>query len=85
MTTALRLATITLLLSVGCAQAQAPVELRVALVIGNAVYATAPLLNPANDARAMGDVLKGKNGVGMLYYAGHGLQLDWHKEVAPLV
>ena len=66
----------------------------------------APLLNPANDAKAVGEVLKGmgfavievrdaskaqmeaalgrarealkgKNGVGMLYYAGHGLQLDW--------
>ena len=113
MTTALRRATIALLLSVGCAQAQAPVDLRVALVIGNAAYATAPLLNPANDARAMGEALramgftvieardaskaqmqqaltqagaalKGGNGVGMLYYAGHGLQLDWHNYMVPV-
>ena len=88
------------------AQAQAPGDIRVALVIGNSAYANANLLaNPANDAKAMGDTLrglgftvielrdghkaqmaeaitkvgaalKGKRGVGMLYFAGHGLQLD---------
>ena len=95
------------------AQAQAPVDIRVALVIGNSAYAGAPLINPANDARAMGDslrglgftvvelrdaqreqmteaiakvrdALKGKQGVGMLYYAGHGLQLDWHNYMVPV-
>ena len=100
-------------LGFGCAQAQAPVDLRVALVIGNAAYAAAPLANPANDAKAMGEVLKGmgftvieahdaskaqmqaallqagaalkgRNGVGMLYYAGHGLQLDWRNYMVPV-
>ncbi len=95
------------------AQAQAPEDLRVALVIGNAAYSGAPLANPANDARAMGDTLrglgftvvelrdgqkdqmteaiarvgaalKGKQGVGMLYYAGHGLQLDWRNYMVPV-
>ena len=93
--------------------AQAPTDLRLALVIGNSAYVGAPLLNPANDARAMsealkamgftvieardaskaqmqqalaqaGAALKGKNGVGMLYYAGHGLQLDWHNYMVPV-
>ena len=95
------------------AEAQAPIDLRVALVIGNAAYAGAPLLNPANDAKAMsaalkamgftvfeardaskaqmeaavmraGAALKGRNGVGMLYYAGHGLQLDWRNYLVPV-
>ena len=95
------------------ATAQAPVDLRVALVIGNAAYAAAPLVNPANDAKAMsealkgmgftvieardaskaqmqqalvqaGAVLQGKRGVGMLYYAGHGMQLDWHNYMLPV-
>ena len=94
-------------------QAQAPLDIRIALVIGNSAYAGAPLVNPANDARAMGDTLrglgfavvelrdaqkeqmneaiakvrdalKGKQGVGMLYYAGHGLQLDWHNYMVPV-
>ena len=100
-------------LAVACARAQAPIDLRVALVIGNAAYATAPLANPANDAKAMSATLKGmgfavievrdaskaqiesalgraremlngKNGVGMLYYAGHGLQLDWRNYMVPV-
>ena len=95
------------------ALAQAPVDIRVALVIGNSAYPGAPLLNPANDARAMSDtlrglgftvvqlrdgqkdqmadaiatvrdILKGKQGIGMLYYAGHGLQLDWHNYLVPV-
>ena len=96
------------------ASAQAPLDIRVALVIGNSAYANAnPLANPANDARAMGDTLrglgftvielrdgqkaqmaeaiakvgaalKGKQGVGMLYYAGHGLQLDWRNYMVPV-
>jgi TPR repeat protein len=95
------------------ASAQAPGDLRVALVIGNSSYATAPLLNPANDARAMGetlrglgfsvielrdgskaqmaeavaqlrDRLKGKAGVGLLYYAGHGVQVDLRNYMVPV-
>ena len=95
------------------AQAQAPLDIRIALVIGNSSYAGAPLVNPANDARAMGDTLRGlgftvvelrdgrkeqmtgaiakvrdalqgKQGVGMLYYAGHGLQLDWRNYMVPV-
>ena len=94
-------------------QAQAPGDVRVALVIGNSAYTGVPLVNPANDARAMGDTLrglgfavvelrdaqkdqmteaiakvrdalKGKQGIGMLYYAGHGLQLDWHNYMVPV-
>jgi hypothetical protein len=95
------------------AQAQAPLDVRIALVIGNSAYPNAPLVNPANDARAMGDTLRGlgftvielrdaqktqmaeaiakvradlngKQGVGMLYYAGHGLQLDWRNYMVPV-
>ena len=95
------------------AEAQAPIDLRVALVIGNSAYPGAPLLNPGNDAKAMAatlkemgfqvieardatriqmteaiartrDALKGRNGVGMLYYAGHGLQLDWRNYMVPI-
>ncbi|MES2415715.1 MAG: caspase family protein [Pseudomonadota bacterium] len=95
------------------AEAQAPTDVRVALVIGNSAYASSPLLNPSNDAQAMAEVLKrlgfnvielrdgtraqmsaaiakvsdslkGKQGVGMLYYAGHGLQLDWRNYMVPV-
>jgi hypothetical protein len=95
-------------------QAQAPTDLRVALVIGNAAYAgNAALPNPTNDAAAMSEalrglgftvvqvkdasreqmvqaitqvqgILNGKKGVGMLYYAGHGLQLDWRNYMLPV-
>jgi hypothetical protein len=94
--------------------AQAPGDLRVALVIGNAAYAgTAALANPGNDASAMGETLRslgftvveikdgsklqmhdaigrvkatlqGKQAIGMLYYAGHGLQLDWRNYMVPV-
>lgn len=93
--------------------AQAPGDVRVALVIGNSSYASVPLLNPANDAKAMSetlrsigftvievrdgskaqmaeavgkirDSLKGKKGVGMLYYAGHGLQMDARNFMVPV-
>ena len=86
---------------------------RVALVIGNAAYAGAPLPNAANDAKAMSAVLRGmgfevielrdagkqrmeeaialsramlqgRSGVGLLYYAGHGLQLDWRNYLVPV-
>ena len=55
----LRRAGIALVLCVGCARAQAPVDLRVALVVGNAAYHEAPLVTPANDAKAMSDTLRG--------------------------
>jgi uncharacterized caspase-like protein len=108
-----RLAFIAWCLCAVSAQAEAPTDLRVALVIGNAGYSAAPLANPANDARAMSralksmgfsvievrdgnrsqmqaaiaemhDALKGKSGVGMFYYAGHGMQLDWHNYMVPV-
>ena len=96
------------------AQANAPVDIRIALVIGNSAYpGTAALSNPANDAKAMSEQLRklgfqvlelrdgsrgqmteaiddarkrlqGKNGVGMLYYAGHGLQINWRNYMVPV-
>ncbi len=86
---------------------------RVALVIGNAAYAAAPLPNAANDAKAMSAALRGmgfevievrdagkqrmeegitlsramlqgRSGVGLLYYAGHGLQVDWRNYMVPV-
>lgn len=111
---ALRLTAVTAALTVASAAAQAPLDIRVALIIGNSAYVAAPALeNPANDARAMSEVLrglgfqvvelrdgskaqmnaalakvreslKGKQGVGMLYYAGHGLQLDWRNYMVPV-
>ena len=109
----LRHAGVLLALCVASAQAQAPRDLRVALVIGNAAYPAAPLANPAHDARAIGQVLQslgfdvieaddadkakmeralrqaadalhGGSGVGLLYYAGHGFQVDWHNYMVPL-
>ncbi len=94
--------------------AQAPGDLRIALVIGNGAYAgDAALINPANDAAAMAETLRGlgfnvvevrdgsktqmresiakvkvalqgKQAIGMLYYAGHGFQLDWHNYMVPV-
>lgn len=111
---ALRLAVVASALAVVCASAQAPLDVRVALIIGNSAYpGNMALVNPANDAQAMADVLKrlgftvielrdgnkaqmtsaiakvsdalkGKQGVGMLYYAGHGLQLDWRNYMVPV-
>jgi hypothetical protein len=96
------------------AAAQAPGDVRIALVIGNSAYpGQAALANPANDAAAMSaalktlgfsvvelkdgsraqmtqaiasvrDSLRGKQAVGMLYYAGHGLQLDWRNYMVPV-
>jgi hypothetical protein len=96
------------------ATAQAPLDVRVALVVGNATYSgDMALTNPANDAAAMSGALKnlgftvieirnasraqmedgvkklfvalkGKQGVGMLYYAGHGLQIDWKNYMVPV-
>ena len=87
-------------------------ESRVALVIGNAGYPTAPLNNPANDARSMAELLRkldfdvislidadkktmrnaitefGKrlqeDGVGLFYYAGHGVQVKNENWLIPV-
>ncbi len=94
--------------------AQAPLDVRVALVIGNAAYKNIPALaNATNDAKSMSSILRklgfnvievvdgdkdqmvkaiaqmqallqGKQAVGMLYYAGHGLQLDWRNYMVPV-
>lgn len=96
------------------AAAQAPGDLRIALVIGNSAYAgAASLVNPVNDAVAMSATLKtlgfavvelrdgsraqmavavaqvrerlnGRRGIGVLYYAGHGLQLDFRNYMVPV-
>jgi uncharacterized caspase-like protein len=103
-----------LVLGVWSAAAQAPDDLRIALVIGNAAYPEpATLANPGNDAAAMSATLKtlgfsvfevrngtatqmrsavaklretlqGKRAVGLLYYAGHGLQVDFRNYMVPV-
>jgi len=51
---------ILIFLSLECCQALAqPKENRVALVVGNSAYKTAPLRNPTNDAKDMAAKLKG--------------------------
>ena len=87
-------------------------ERRMALVIGNAGYASGPLRNPINDARAMAKALNDlsfevalkenldqkqmkreiqvfgeklqKGGVGLFYYAGHGIQVNGHNYLLPV-
>jgi WD40 repeat protein len=87
-------------------------ERRLALIIGNAGYASAPLANPANDAVAMAAKLRGLGfevmekenatrddmirlsrefgnrlklgGVGVFYYAGHGMQLNGVNYLLPV-
>ena len=54
----LRLAGVAAVLAGVSVSAQAPLDVRVALIIGNSAYANSPLINPANDARAMGEVLR---------------------------
>jgi uncharacterized caspase-like protein len=105
---------LSLALSAFTASAQAPGDVRIALVIGNSAYKSAPaLVNPSNDAKAMSEALrglgfmvvevrdaskaqmaeglaqvqaalKGKQGIGMLYYAGHGLQMDARNFMVPV-
>ena len=90
----------------------AQTEQRVALVVGNGKYDSAPLRNAVNDARAMGNALKGlgfdvverenidqkemkkeiqafgqrllKGGVGLFYYAGHGMQVNGRNYLIPV-
>lgn len=87
---------------------------KVALVIGNAAYETAPLRNPVRDAAAMSALLAGlgfqvveerdadrlrmdaaveraaaalrgrPQGIALLYYAGHGVQIDWRNYLLPV-
>lgn len=85
---------------------------RVALVIGNRAYETAPLKNPVNDAQDMAQVLRElgfeviyrenvnqadmkrairefgakirNGGVGLLYYAGHGVQAKGINYLVPV-
>lgn len=100
----------------GSAADQAPVpfpkEPRVALVIGNAAYPSSPLLNAANDARAITAALKEngfqvthrenvgrkemhtllrkfgerlqKGGVGLFFFAGHGMQIKGRNFLIPV-
>ncbi len=52
-------AALSLVLSIACSTgAQAQGEKRVALIVGNAAYKDAPLLNPVNDARDMAERLR---------------------------
>lgn len=97
-----------------CAVAQAPQDVRVALVIGNAGYASpATLTNPLNDAAAvagrlkglgfevievrdatraqiteavalLGRRLQGVRGIGMFYFAGHGMQVNFRNYLVPV-
>jgi len=100
------------------AQSEGAVKLvrapKVALVLGNSAYRSAPALrNAVNDANAVAEVLKGFGfdvtlkrdgtraemeaaiaahavrlaqgmGVGLFYYAGHGLQLSWTNFLVPV-
>lgn len=87
-------------------------EKRVALVIGNSAYKTAPLANPVNDARAMAGKLRAlgfevhayenltqkemnrattkfgeslaSGSVGLLFYAGHGMQVKGRNFLIPI-
>lgn len=88
-------------------------EPRLALVIGNSTYASSPLRNPVNDARAVaknlqslgfqvihrenvglkamakavrefGVQLSEKRGVGLFYYAGHGMQVGGRNYLIPV-
>jgi hypothetical protein len=107
-----------LIILIACALVSVPVvgssatEQRIALVIGNGNYMTAPLRNPVNDATDMALVLKrlgfkvtlrtdsnqrvmersirdfGKQlrdgGVGLFYYAGHGVQVKGSNYLLPI-
>jgi hypothetical protein len=99
------------------AQSEGAVKLlrlpKIALVLGNSKYKEAPLKNPANDAKAIGEALAAtgftvttrldatraemsaaldaylkelgaKKCVGLFYYAGHGVQLQWKNYMLPV-
>jgi formylglycine-generating enzyme required for sulfatase activity/uncharacterized caspase-like protein len=87
-------------------------EKRIALVIGNGAYRDAPLRNPVNDARSMGQALGNcgfhvialenaslqkmreglrefggriaQGGVGLFYFAGHGMQVKGRNYLMPV-
>jgi hypothetical protein len=88
-------------------------ERRIALVIGNSAYKSAPLKNPVNDARAIskalsetgfrvtvledatqasmwrairnfGNAIQTGGGVGLFYYAGHGMQVRGKNYLIPV-
>ncbi len=93
-------------------QASLDGERRLALVIGNGAYASAPLRNPVNDARAVAEHLRlchfdvvslenatraqmreavrafgariAKGGVGLFYFAGHGMQVKGRNYLVPV-
>lgn len=101
-------------LACGSSAAQAPWDVRIALVIGNESYLNAPRLgNALNDARAVASALRSlgftveqiengskadmdaalgkvqktlhnKQGLAILYYAGHGLQVNWRNYMLPI-
>ena len=109
-------ATIVLLLFTGLISLLCPTSLlaenRVALVIGNGEYHSAPLANPVNDARDMAAALEQsgftvlseinadrkemrgalrdfgkmilKGGVGLFYFAGHGIQVKGENYLVPI-
>ena len=94
------------------AQGDAKPERRLALIIGNGAYATSPLRNPTNDARALAAALKAlgfevtahenlgqrdmrrailefgtrlrEGGVGLFYFAGHGVQVNGRNYLVPV-
>src|SRR5437764_8803159 len=108
-----RTAAVTCALLMSAGHAQAPLDIRVALVVGNSAYRHVPrLVNTTKDAAGVARTLKGlgftieqvddgdlpqirealarvqrtlekKHGIGMLYYAGHGVQVDWHNYMLP--
>ncbi len=88
-------------------------ESRIALIMGNSDYLTAPLRNPVNDANAMaaklkqlgfevmlftnssqnemkkafrdfGEKLAKNKGVGLFFYAGHGIQMNGENYLVPV-
>ncbi|MBC5764590.1 caspase family protein [Ramlibacter albus] len=95
-------------------EAQSPLDVRVALVIGNTAYQHAnPLPNAGKDAEGVATALRTlgfkvehvrdatredmdaalartrqaldkRNGLAMLYYAGHGLQVSWRNYMVPV-
>ncbi len=100
-------------LAVGAKSSTSTAERRLALVIGNSAYASAPLRNPTNDARAVaqalaglgfevmhqenaglkfmarsirdfGTKLKQQGGIGLFYYAGHGMQVKGRNYLIPV-